>query len=90
MNFDHLTRLADKLAGVIVSVKKLPNGFSFIIKPDDAQFTDRRFVAHSSEVQPPGAEIKPGVRVQFLPGTPRGGHKMPRAYSIEVAGTDVR
>lgn len=87
MNFDHLSRLPEKLTGIVVSIKQLPSGYSFIVKPDDSAFLDRRFVAHSSEVQPSGAEIKPGTPVSFLPGTPRGGHKMPRAYSIEVVRT---
>jgi hypothetical protein len=85
MNFDHLSQLPDKLAGVVVSTKPLPNGLSMIIKPDDVAFTDRRFVGHSAEVAPPNAEVKPGTRVSFLPGSPTRRGRMPRAYEIEIA-----
>jgi hypothetical protein len=83
MNFDSLCTISAKLAGVVVSTKPLPSGYSFIIKPD-AAFTDRRFVGHSAEVGPPDAEVKPGTHVHFLPGSPNRRGRMPRAYEIEV------
>jgi hypothetical protein len=86
MNFDSLCIISAKLTGVVVSTKPLPNGYSFIIKPSDAAFTERRFVGHSTELVPLGAEIKPGTQVQFLAGTPTRQGRMPRAYSIEIAG----
>jgi hypothetical protein len=84
MNFDSLCSISAKLAGVVVSTKPLPNGYSFIVKPHDAAFTERRFVGHSAEISPVGAEVKPGTRVLFLPGTPTRKGRMPRAYEIEV------
>jgi hypothetical protein len=88
MNFDHLSRVLDKISGVIVDVKPLNNGQSLIIKPDDAKFTDRRFIGHSAELQPPDADIRPGTRVQVLPGAPTRQGRMPRAYSIEIVRDD--
>jgi hypothetical protein len=85
MNFDSLCTVPAKLAGVVVSTKQLPSGYSFIVKPIDSAFTDRRFVGHSQEVTPRGAELKPGTPVLFLPGSPTRRGRMPRAYEIEVA-----
>jgi len=85
-SLDHLVALPAHLSGIVLSVKELREGQSFVICDDSGVNIGnrRRWVGHSQEVTPVGTELKPGARVQFLPGTPTRQGRMPRAYQISL------
>lgn len=85
MNLDNLVTVSARLSGHVVSTKALSGDkFSFIIRSDAEKFASRRYVSDSSELLPPATSVKPGIEVTFLPGVPKGHHKMPRAYQVEL------
>lgn len=85
-SFDHLSTVPVHLTGKVLSVKQLREGQSFVICDDSGVNIGnrRRWVGHSQELTPVGTELKPGTRVQFLPGTPTRPGRMPGAYCIAI------
>jgi hypothetical protein len=84
-SLDHLSTIPDKMCGLVVSVTPTTKGYNFVVVDDSGVDTGNRnrWIGYSSDVSDE-KRIRVGDRIRFLPGQPRAGKPMGRAYDVEL------